>query len=72
MSILNTLAPPLLSAGYRTAEGVYDEMSDPGGALRPAWHRFISAISSLGAEEMARRWKTARQRIRENGVTYNV
>ncbi len=25
-----------------------------------------------GAEELAHRWKTARQRIRENGVTYNV
>jgi uncharacterized circularly permuted ATP-grasp superfamily protein/uncharacterized alpha-E superfamily protein len=71
MSITHTLAP-LLSDGYRTAEGVYDEMSDADGALRPHWNPLISAISSLGADELARRWKTARQRIRENGVTYNV
>ena len=38
-------------------------------ALGPL-HRLRS--SALGGEELARRWKTARQRIRENGVTYNV
>ena len=29
-------------------------------------------LSALGGKELAHRWQTARQRIRENGVTYNV
>ena len=46
-------------------------MSAPG-VFRPHWDAYAASISELGAEELARRWKTARQRIRENGVTYNV
>ncbi len=68
----DTLDAPLLSAGYRPTNGVYDEMSTAPGVLRPHWDRFIGSMSALGAEELARRWKIARQRIRENGVTYNV
>jgi uncharacterized circularly permuted ATP-grasp superfamily protein/uncharacterized alpha-E superfamily protein len=71
MSIVDTLAP-LLSADYRPIDGVYDEMSFAAGGLRPNWDHFISEISALGADAMGRRWKTARQRIRENGVTYNI
>jgi uncharacterized circularly permuted ATP-grasp superfamily protein/uncharacterized alpha-E superfamily protein len=63
---------PLLCAGYRQTDGVYDEMSAAPGILRPHWDTFIGSMSALGGEELARRWKIARQRIRENGVTYNV
>ena len=31
-----------------------------------------ASLSSLGGEELAHRWQIARQRIRENGVSYNV
>jgi uncharacterized circularly permuted ATP-grasp superfamily protein/uncharacterized alpha-E superfamily protein len=68
----DTLDAPLLCAGYRQTAGVYDEMSAAPGVLRPHWDAFIGSMSALGAEELARRWKIARQRIRENGVTYNV
>jgi len=68
----DTLDAPLLCAGYRQTDGVYDEMSAAPGVLRPHWDKFIGAMSALGGEELARRWKIARQRIRENGVTYNV
>jgi len=68
----DTLDAPLLCAGYRQTDGVYDEMSAAPGVLRPHWDTFIGSMSALGAEELARRWKIARQRIRENGVTYNV
>jgi len=68
----DTLDTPLLSAGYRHTEAVYDEMCAEPGVLRPHWEKFIGSLSALGAEELARRWKIARQRIRENGVTYNV
>ena len=68
----DTLDVPLLGAGYRQPDGVYDEMSATPGVHRPHWDQYISAISALGGDELARRWKIARQRIRENGVTYNV
>jgi uncharacterized circularly permuted ATP-grasp superfamily protein/uncharacterized alpha-E superfamily protein len=72
MSPLDTLAPPLPGGEYRPAEGIYDEMSAGPGILRPHWQTFATALSGLGSVELGRRWKTARQRIRENGVTYNI
>src|SRR5580692_948402 len=66
------LDDPVLIGDYRQAPGAYDEMCAESGVLRPHWDRYMGSLSSLGAKEMARRWQTARQRIRENGVTYNV
>lgn len=68
----DTLDVPPLCAGYRQTDGVYDEMSAASGVLRPQWDTLIGSMSALGGDELARRWKFARQRIRENGVTYNV
>src|SRR5271154_6359577 len=73
MSIsVDTLVPPALGDGYSPAGGIYDEMVSAPGVFRPQWDAYISALSGLGGEELARRWQAARQRIRENGVTYNV
>jgi uncharacterized circularly permuted ATP-grasp superfamily protein/uncharacterized alpha-E superfamily protein len=68
----DTTNAPLLSAGYPQTPGVYDEMSAAPGVLRPHWDTLIKSLSALGDQELARRWQTATQRIRENGVTYNV
>ena len=68
----DNVAAPLLIADYPQTAGVYDEMSAAGGVLRPHWDTFISSLTALGGEELAHRWRTARQRIRTNGVTYNV
>src|SRR6202453_3709408 len=67
-----TLKRPPLSDGYAKTPGVYDEMSLAPGILRSHWDVFINSLSALGSQELARRWQTAKQRIRENGVTYNV
>ena len=67
-----TMNGQLLSVGYPQTAGVYDEMSAAPGILRPQWNVFINSLSAMGEQELARRWKTAKQRIRENGVTYNV
>jgi uncharacterized circularly permuted ATP-grasp superfamily protein/uncharacterized alpha-E superfamily protein len=72
MSISADTAVPPLVRGYAPIPRVYDEMASGPGAIRPVWEQYVSAISALGNEELARRWSTARQRIRENGVTYNV
>jgi uncharacterized circularly permuted ATP-grasp superfamily protein/uncharacterized alpha-E superfamily protein len=68
----DTAKAPLLSVGYLQTPGVYDEMCGAPGILRPHWDKFIHSLSALGDQELARRWQTAKQRIRENGVTYNV
>src|ERR1700727_3616680 len=72
MTMAEILDDPLLTADYRQAPGVYDEMCVEPGVLRPHWDRYIASLSSLGGKELAHRWQTARQRIRENGVSYNV
>ncbi len=72
MSMAEILDDPLLTAEYRQAPGVYDEMCVEPGVLRPHWDRYIASLTSLGGKELAHRWQTARQRIRENGVSYNV
>jgi len=72
MSNSETLDVLSLTAGYGQTPGIYDEMSAGSGVLRRHWDNYISSLSGLGNEEMARRWNTARHRIRENGVTYNV
>jgi uncharacterized circularly permuted ATP-grasp superfamily protein/uncharacterized alpha-E superfamily protein len=67
----HTIASPFID-GYPQTAGVYDEMSDANGILRPHWDTFIGSLTKLGKDELANRWRTARQRIRENGVTYNI
>ena len=61
-----TLAPPLLTDNYTPSNTVYNEIA------APHWDRYVRGLSALGTAEIAHRWQTARQRIRENGVTYNV
>jgi uncharacterized circularly permuted ATP-grasp superfamily protein/uncharacterized alpha-E superfamily protein len=72
MSVHSTLEAPSLTVGYGHAPGVYNELYAAPGILRPDWERYMASLSELGSEELSRRWQTARQRIRENGVTYNV
>ncbi len=69
---VDQLDAPLLTAAYAQTLGVYDEMYAGPDELRPHWEPFIRSLSDLGKDEIARRWKTARERIRENGVSYNV
>src|SRR5579871_6256088 len=68
----NTLEIPVWCAGYHPPATVYDEMCRAPGVLRRHWDELVGSMSALGTDELARRWKVARQRIRENGVTYNV
>ncbi len=61
-----------LLAGYRPPQGVYDELVDNSGVLRPQWHEFFQLLDALGHDELERRWQQARRLIHENGITYNV
>ncbi len=68
--------PPAMPAGfarrYQPIQGVYDEMTDAQGQVRPSWRKVLAWLDALGESDLARRWDQARQLIHENGVRYNV
>ncbi|REK07440.1 MAG: hypothetical protein DWQ37_21120 [Planctomycetota bacterium] len=57
---------------YKPPAGVYDELVESDGTLRPQWREFLSLLDGLGGSELERRWDQARRLIHENGITYNV
>ena len=67
-----TANPNHIFGNYSSMTGVYDEMCDSAGAIRPSWQPFADAIEALGHEEIARRWQQAQEEVRENGITYNA
>ncbi len=50
----------------------FDEMMSAEGAVRPHWAPLIQGIAAAGAEGLRERRESARQLLREHGVTYNV
>src|ERR1051326_8509055 len=61
-----------LHSSYSPSASIFDEMQEPDGSIRPHWQMLINLLDDLGPAELDRRWETARQLIRDNGVTYNV
>jgi uncharacterized circularly permuted ATP-grasp superfamily protein/uncharacterized alpha-E superfamily protein len=58
-------------------EGVYDELRDDTGAVRPAWQRFASLLPEppqgvSAATDLDKRCAQVADRIRLDGVTHNV
>jgi len=66
------LHPASLLGSYQPPAGVYDELLDADGMVRPQWHEFVHLLGALGRDELERRWQQARRLIHENGITYNV
>jgi uncharacterized circularly permuted ATP-grasp superfamily protein/uncharacterized alpha-E superfamily protein len=52
--------------------GAYEESSVDGITPRPHWAGLMASLQSIGPNELAFRWTQAEQRIRENGITYNM
>ena len=50
----------------------YGESAGRDGVPRPHWTPLFDSLRDLGPPELVRRWREAKQLIRENGVTYNV
>ena len=50
----------------------YEEWSADGVTPRPHWTRLTESLQSIGPDELAFRGTQAEQRIRENGMTYNI
>jgi uncharacterized circularly permuted ATP-grasp superfamily protein/uncharacterized alpha-E superfamily protein len=64
------LAP--LIGGYHPLPGVYDEMMEPGGRVRPVYQPFLDMIEERGAADFQRRTVAADTYLRESGVFYRV
>lgn len=63
--------PDLISA-YRPVSGVPDEMVGADGTVRPGWLDFMSALDTLGHEELTSRFQRADQYLRDAGVFYRM
>jgi len=59
-------------AGYRPLPGVYDEMMDADGRVRPHWQPFLSMLAALGVEDINRQFAAADRYLRDSGVFYRV
>jgi uncharacterized circularly permuted ATP-grasp superfamily protein/uncharacterized alpha-E superfamily protein len=61
-----------LLADYRPLPGIFDEMMEADGQVRPHWQPFLAFLASLGTEEINRRWAVADGYLRDSGVFYRV
>src|SRR5580698_9349676 len=59
-------------SGYRPLPGVFDEMMDDDGRVRPHWQPFLSTLAALGDDEINRRFAAADRYLRDSGVFYRV
>src|ERR1700692_3432101 len=61
-----------LLSGYRPLSGIFDEMMDGDGQVRPHWEPFLTMLASLGADEINRRFAAADRYLQDSGVFYRV
>lgn len=61
-----------LVSGYRPPMGVYDEMMDAKGEIRPHWRPFIKRLAAESSGSISQRFETADQALRDSGVFYRV
>ncbi len=61
-----------LLSGYRPQPGVYDEMVDASGTVRPHWRPFVERLAAEGQHATKARFDAADRYLRESGVFYRV
>ena len=64
--------PADLVSGYPQSPGVYDELRDQYGVVRPHFRALFQQLHALGHDALERRWDKATQLLHDNGVSYNV
>ena len=57
---------------YQARNGVFDEMRDPDGSVRPHYEALLRELDELGIDELRHRRQTCEEIIREQGITYTV
>jgi uncharacterized circularly permuted ATP-grasp superfamily protein/uncharacterized alpha-E superfamily protein len=68
-------AAPNLSSligGYRAQAGLYDEMIQPDGQVRPHWRPFLEGLAGLDRAELEGRFGVADRHLRDSGVFFRV
>src|SRR5215472_13833733 len=70
-SVSETDLAPLL-AGYRPLPGIFDEMVDRDGRVRPHWQPLLGLLAGLGPKELTRRFAAADRHLHDSGVFYRV
>jgi len=63
---------PLLLGNYQPVAGLYDEMFQGDGTVRPHCERFLTEFESLGRVELSQRWEQVERFVRENGMVYHA
>jgi uncharacterized circularly permuted ATP-grasp superfamily protein/uncharacterized alpha-E superfamily protein len=61
-----------MHARYLSERGVFDEMVDANGVLRPHWRTFGGFLNQCAAEDFKARSEDVQRLLRDHGVTYNV
>ncbi|AWG20166.1 hypothetical protein FFWV33_00825 [Flavobacterium faecale] len=64
-------APSFLDSYKKTIKS-YDEVIDKAGQVRPYWETLFKTLEEVGMEELTIRKKEIVDKLKENGVTYNV
>jgi uncharacterized circularly permuted ATP-grasp superfamily protein/uncharacterized alpha-E superfamily protein len=57
---------------YKELISSYDEVIDSNGQIKPYWQSFFNSLEELGLEELENRNQEIINKLKENGVTYNV
>ena len=57
---------------YQGKEGIFDELIDHTGRVRPDWQPFIANLSAMPDLDIANAWSSAERLVRDYGVTYNA
>jgi uncharacterized circularly permuted ATP-grasp superfamily protein/uncharacterized alpha-E superfamily protein len=57
---------------YKKTINSYDEVIDHNGQVKPYWHSLFDTLESIGMEELELRNQEIINKLKENGVTYNV
>jgi uncharacterized circularly permuted ATP-grasp superfamily protein/uncharacterized alpha-E superfamily protein len=68
----DTASLDALVATYRPLPGIFDEMMDDSGRVRPHWRPLLDMLAGLGPEEINRRFAAADRYLRSSGVFYRV
>ncbi|NBB19047.1 hypothetical protein GVN20_06740 [Runella sp. CRIBMP] len=61
-----------LFQSYRQEINSYDETIGPDGRVKPHWQTLFASLERLGIKELEVRNQEIINRLRENGVTYNI
>ena len=64
--------PPSLFARYAAEGGVFDELRDEHGKIRPHYRTLLEHLEEIGLGELKRRSDSARRLVQEQGITYTV